>query len=149
MKTAETMVQDLESPILNLHAGDTITRSQYNELQKESELFSDEHGQNMLITFFDVADVENPSKQEFKVLGTYWYPTVFDEGIEVAKAYIETTTYKVGDPRTILHIEERYTGGDDKLKNFMRGYWFEADESGIWHLIQLEGVTNLPVEDAN
>ena len=147
MKTTQVMVQDLEKPVLELKIGTVVTRSEFEEMQKKSELFSNIDGTSVLYTFFDVADIEDKSKQEFEVLGNNPYPTIFDESILIAKAYIETTVYDLGgsrtDTRIILHIEEEYVGDDNEMSSFDRGYLFESNNNNEWQLVGFSGTVNL------
>jgi len=147
LNTALDMVRELERPILSLNIGTIITRSQLVEMRKKYELFFDT---TVLYTFFDVAEIEDASKQDFEVRGNTRYPTIFDENIEITKSYIETTVYDLErDDMTLtdvkLHIVLESVGEED---SFNRSYLFTPDDdNGGWQFYMINGTVNYTVDD--
>jgi len=149
---AVTMIQELESPILKLEAGNRISRSEYEELQNKYDLFLREGSVNgvPLEIFFDGAEVEDSSKLEFTVIDNMRYPTIFDEDIEIVEAYVKTTVYDLGNNMTrssvLLCIKQGYVGEDANMKEFNRSYLFIPDDNGGWVFNAINGRVNLPLD---
>ena len=145
IQIATEMVLDLEKPILKISDGDFIKREDFEKLQNEYDIFSGESGINPLYTFIDVADLEDPTKNKFEVIGRYRYPTLFDGNIEITKAYIVTLTYKDNTPPVIeLHINQEPVSGSGIATDFLRDYIYKPDGNGGWVFNSIGGTVNLP-----
>jgi len=173
LATAITMIEEIERPFLALNqfsTGDMVTRAQFDEINGTSPLFGGLPGifdgmgnsLNMLYTFFDVAHIQDPSREAFEFLGNTRYPTIFDEGIEITRAYIETTVYDTGEDfppftQVFLRVVQQQSGEteDVHLYGFERVYVFaQFDEDGAavyhedgnWQLWFTEGTINFFID---
>ena len=150
---AKGMIQELERPILHLTSGAIFTRSELEELHRYEIFSNDMIGPRALSSFFDFGEwYDMPydmSVEEFEVLEHSRFLTIFDDDIDVTRAYIETTTFygrDIADARVELHIVLEYIGEDadmlhlnnrdfgNKGFSYMRSYIFIPDETGGWML---------------
>lgn len=150
MDAAYEMILELETPVFEIQKRDSISRSEYQQLREQYVLFASDV--DILSTFFDRAYLEDESIQEFIFDKKYWYPTLLDEGIIITRAYIETTIYEKDEqlePLVFLHIEQGYTGSEQRYQEWERGYLFLPGEQEGWKFEQFSGRVNMPLaEDA-
>ena len=146
LNTALEIVKALERPVLKLNAlnaGDIISRSELEELQKRYELFS--FYPDIAGSFFYGNEVEDLSIQELRAHGSLRYPTLFDGDIGVSRAFIETTAFN--DARAdivVLIIEQSAVNRTRSVMDlFRRSYTFAPNAKGGWQLYRMSGQVNM------
>ena len=148
LNIARSMIQEIERPILNFTSGAVLTRSELEELMIYHVHSPEGSVRSMILSsFFDFTEWEDMSVQEFEVLEHVRFLTIFDDDIDVTKAYIETTTFRGRDiayARVELHIILEYIGEDTDMirllnpfaghRDYVRKYRFRPNDIEIWGL---------------
>lgn len=138
---ARVMIEALEAPIIELLGYESIERDRLLGITGQSEIFSAEGSMDIINAFIDHDQLEAEDTEELYLYKDYFVPTVFHEGIEIKKAFVQKTVYKDERFNTeILHVEVGYTGSDELLKNFGRTYLFIKTKDDAWELVGDEGV---------
>ena len=139
---AYDMVLALEKPISELPPiGSSISRSYIDDLNKSHEIFR--VGETIMNGYFNMQKLFG-SENELEIIDNYYYPTLYDEIIEITKSYIKTTKYGNNTQDIVLYIVQEYIGENNEYMDFERTYHFVPSADKSWHLDIISGTKIIP-----
>ena len=133
---AQALVEAIDRPYLELERAAVVTRNTYKALLAEEQaLYTEDYDPTLdaLLT----QDVSDSPVNLFTPLRDQFWPTIFHEGIELTDAKLVQLDGRQETAQ--LEVTIAYTGDDEKLQHWSRGYTFYPQENGSWLLHSCSG----------
>ena len=136
---AQALVEAIDRRYLALESATVVTRDTYDALLAEERALCVADYDPTLDALL-TQDVADSTGNLFTPIRDQFWPTIFHEGVEITDA----TLVRIDEKQETAQLEVTlsYTGDDEKLQNWSRGYTFYPQEDGSWLLRACSGTMN-------
>jgi hypothetical protein len=149
MQTAKQMIEKGDKLISDIAIKDKISRQEYTQfLSKIKNIYDGYKEVKWEDMLFYNNEFEDSNITTLHLQENVFYPTIYNQDIEVAYAKITNTYYKNEFFDTsFLSIREEYLGRNIKFKDWYREYFYKKNDKGNWIFYGFGGEMNFTGED--